>query len=91
MDRIPLPGSNFGIAPPLGTDTFILLTTSSQLPNPEVLNFEGVVRGGSRGLSTPLDELLEATSGASRGAALTTPTDWGVQVLQTHSATALSK
>jgi hypothetical protein len=85
MDQIPLPGMVFRITPPFGTDTYILLTTSSQLPEPDALNFEGVSRGGSRSISSPLEDLLQATSGASRGAAVATPTDWGVQVLQTHS------
>jgi hypothetical protein len=85
MDQIPLPGVTFRISPPFGTDTYILLTTSSQLPEPDLLNFEGVVRGGSRGISSPLDDLLQSTSGASRGVSVATPTDWGIQVLQTRS------
>jgi hypothetical protein len=91
MDQIPLPGVTFHIAPPFGTDTYILLTTSSQLPNPEALNFDGVVRGGSRSVMSPLDELLQAASGASRGTAIPTPTDWGIQMLQTHSSQAAVK
>jgi hypothetical protein len=85
MDQIPLPGITVSITPPFGTDTYILLTTSSQLPEPNVLTFEGVVRSGSRGVSNPLEDLLKSTSGAARGFEVATPTDWGIQLLQTHS------
>jgi hypothetical protein len=91
LPEIPLPSSGFRIAPPYGTDTYIMLTTSSQLPDPGVLNFDGVVRGASRGVGNPLDDLLTATSGASRAARIPTPTDWGIQIIQTHSVIALPK
>ncbi len=39
LDQIPLPGGRFRIGPPYGTDTYVLLSTSTPLSNPDVLNF----------------------------------------------------
>jgi hypothetical protein len=85
LDQIPLPGTNFKIAPPFGTDTYILLTTSTPLSDPDVLNFEGVVRAGQRGFSPPLETLLGSTSAGTHGSMAEMPTDWGVEYLQLHS------
>jgi hypothetical protein len=74
--------------PPFGTDTFILLTTGTQLANPKLLNFEGVVRDKSvsRGATSPLEELLiSASEGTRAGNPVATPTEWSVQILQIHS------
>ena len=85
LASIPLPGSTFHISPPYGTDTYLLLTTSTPLPDPDVLNFEGVARGGTRGISSPLEQLLQSTSSGTRGATSEAPTDWSLQIVQTHS------
>jgi len=85
LASIPLPGLTFRITPPYGTDTYLLLTTSTPLPDPDVLNFEGVARGGSRGATSPLGALLQSTSSGSRGATGEAPTDWSLQIVQTHS------
>jgi hypothetical protein len=86
MKTIPLPGLVFRITPPYGTDTYVLLTTSSALPEPDILNFDGVVRGGSRGAAeSPLESLLRSASEGTRGNGVETPTDWGVDLLQTQS------
>jgi len=85
LTSIPLPGMTFRITPPYGTDAYILLTTSTPLPDPDVLNFEGVVRGGSRGVSNPLEDLLQATSSGTRGSLGEAPTDWSVQIVLMHS------
>jgi hypothetical protein len=85
LDQIPLPGAKFLITPPFGTDTYVLLTTSTPLSNPDALNFEGVVRGGERGVSSPLETLLGSTSAGTRGSMAEMPTDWGVEYLQMHS------
>ena len=37
------------VGPPFGVDTMILLSTAQPLPDPSVLNFEGVARGATRG------------------------------------------
>jgi len=85
LASIPLPGSRFGISAPFGTDTYLMLTTSTALPDPDVLTFSGVARGGTRGISSPLEQLLQTTSSGSRGASVEAPTDWGLQLVQTHS------
>ena len=85
LDQIPLPGAKFLITPPFGTDTYVLLTTSTPLANPDALNFEGVVRGGERGVASPLETLLGSTSAGTRGSMAEMPTDWGVEYLQMHS------
>jgi len=90
LASIPLPGT-FRISPPFGTDTYLLLTTSTPLPDPDVLNFEGVARGGTRGVGSPLEELLRTTSSGSRGASAEAPTDWSLQMLQVHSQPAAAK
>jgi hypothetical protein len=85
LDVIPLPGSNFHIAPPFGTDTYILITTATPLTAPEALNFDGVVKGGMRGGQSPLESLLRSASSATRGQETEAPTNWSVQTVQMHS------
>ena len=85
LASIPLPGTTFRIAPPYGTDTYILLTSETPLPEPDVLNFQGVVRGGARGAPNPLENLLQSASSGTRGSEIPAPTDWSIQVVQMHS------
>jgi hypothetical protein len=40
------PRAHLESRPPFGVDTMILLSTAQPLPDPSVLNFEGVARGG---------------------------------------------
>jgi hypothetical protein len=69
------------VGPPFGVDTMILLTTAQPLPDPSVLNFEGVARGAARGVKTPLEQLLSSASSGSRGigAEVEVPTNWGIE------------
>jgi hypothetical protein len=74
------------IGPPYGVDTLILLSTSQPLPDPYVLNFEGVASRGSRGAGTPLQALLSGrSSGSTRGVEGEVPTDWGLSTLRLRS------
>lgn len=74
------------IGPPYGIDTLILLSTSQPLPDPYVLNFEGVASRGARGIETPLQKLLsDRSSGSTRGLEGEAPTDWGLSILRLHS------
>ena len=71
---------------PYGVETLILLSTDEPLPDPYVLNFEGVVSRGGRGMDTPLGKLLgDRSSGNSRGLDEPVPTDWGMSMLHLHS------
>jgi hypothetical protein len=81
--RIPLPGTPFPVVPPLGNDTYLLLTTSTPLANYNALNFEGVVSRGA-GMS-PLEDLLDATSAGNQTRGVPIATDWSVQPVQLQS------
>jgi len=68
------------VGPPFGVDTIVLLSTSQPLPDPGVLDFEGVARGATRGVKSPLERLLSNASSGSRGfeTEVEVPTDWGI-------------
>ena len=80
--EILLPRSKIEISPPFGLDTYILLITDQQLPDPGALNFEAAA---TRGAVTPLQGLLDGASRGTRGASVAEPTDWSVQYLHLHS------
>jgi hypothetical protein len=63
----------------------ILLSTAQPLPDPSVLNFEGVARGATRGARTPLQELLSNASGGTRGSGAEVPTNWGIETQSLRS------
>jgi hypothetical protein len=69
--------------PPFGRETFVLLTTSQPLDDPSVLNFKAALsNANTRGASSPLQQLLESTSHATRGVDPALPPDWSVEYLQ---------
>jgi hypothetical protein len=81
-----LPGAPvLRIGPPFGVDTLILLSTEQPLADPFVLNFEGVASRGTRGVSSPLERLLNQTSGGTRGFSDAVPTNWGIGLTTVHS------
>ena len=63
---------------PYGLDTYFLISTEEPIPNPSVLQWAGIRTRGPKG-STPLEELLSRTGGASRSMepVLTSPA-WSV-------------
>ena len=75
------------VGPPYGIDTMVLLSTAQPLPDPSVLNFDGVARGATRGASNPLQQLLSGASSGSRGfsANVEVPTDWGIETQSLRS------
>ena len=83
------------VAEPFGTDTYILLSTNEQLPDPEVLNFEGVqkeTRGGSAGGRNPLQDLLASVGSATRGAeSKQAPGEWSIERLSFRSVPAAKR
>jgi hypothetical protein len=72
---------------PFGLESMILLTTTQPLPDPYVLDFEGVARSVSRGAQTPFEKLLSNASSGSRGGVpdADIPTDWGIQIMPLRS------
>ncbi len=81
-----LPGARtLRIEPPYGIDTLVLLSTAHPLPDPDVLNFEGVASRGAQRTESPLERLLRRTSGGMRGSPGEVPTDWGVELTTIHS------
>ena len=82
-----LPGAPvLRIGPPYGVDTLILLSTEQPLADPYVLNFEGVAARSTRGVASPLEKLLNQTSGGTRGFSGEVPTNWGIGLMTVHSA-----
>jgi hypothetical protein len=75
------------VGAPFGVDTMILLSTAQPLPDPSVLNFDGVARGATRGVTSPLEQLLSGASSGSRGlgAEVEVPTNWGIQTMSLRS------
>jgi hypothetical protein len=81
-----LPGAPaLRIGPPYGVDTLILLSTAQPLPDPYVLNFEGVASRGAGEAQSPLERLLRQTSGGTRGFSGEVPTSWGIGLITVHS------
>lgn len=81
-----LPGAPaLRIGPPYGVDTMILLSTAQPLPDPYALNFEGVASRGTRGSGSPLEKLLNQTSGGTRGFSGEIPTSWGLGLITIRS------
>ncbi|WP_447972031.1 caspase family protein [Nitrospira sp. Kam-Ns4a] len=81
-EEIPLgPGELLQITEPFGTDTYILLATKEALPDPDVLDAEGVrTRGGARGPDNELGRLIESIGTTTRGGKpLAAPSAWSIQ------------
>lgn len=77
-----LPGApTLRIGPPYGVDTLILLSTAQPLPDPYLLNFEGVASRGAGGGQSPLENLLIQTSAGTRGFSGEVPTNWGLGLM----------
>jgi hypothetical protein len=68
------------VAEPFGTDCYFLLATSTPIPDPSILDFQGVAgdRGTRRGGGDPLADLLLGV-GNSRGTPRGVRTDWLVE------------
>jgi hypothetical protein len=73
------------VGAPYGVDTMILLGTAQPLPDPTVLDFEGVSRPAARGGVSPLEELFAKTSRGMRGAGSESdgeiPMGWTIQAM----------
>ena len=81
-----LPGAPvLRIGPPYGVDTLVMLSTEQPLADPYALNFEGVASRGTRGVASPLEKLLNQTSGGTRGFSGEVPTNWSIGLMTVHS------
>jgi len=77
--EIPLDRSSFGVSAPFGIDTYFLLTSDEPLPDPWILEWDGVRPRGPKG-QTPLAELLAVTGGSARSAdRVPTPASWSIE------------
>jgi hypothetical protein len=87
QEHYDLAGAAFSIGPPFGTDTFILIATAEQLPDPTVLNSEGVrTRSASPG-GVSLQDLLANVGARTRTVnRRPVPTDWSIQKISVQSA-----
>jgi hypothetical protein len=71
-------GASFAVEPPYGVDTYFLLTTDEALPNPWILEWDGV-RSATSDTPTALEQLLMLTGSAERGPSLVTPSSWSLE------------
>jgi hypothetical protein len=71
--------SRFEIAPPYGIDTYFLLTTDEPLPNPSILQWDGVQ--GDRAPHNALEELLIRTADGSRAPRRAIASTWSIERL----------
>jgi hypothetical protein len=71
------PSSAFVVEPPYGVDTYFLLSTEEPLPNPWILEWEGV-RTRNAEATTPLGHLLAQTGSGVRAVSITTPLTWSI-------------
>jgi Caspase domain len=76
----------FTVSEPYGVDTFMMLTTATQLADPTVLEGDAVrARESTRAAADPLTRLLAQTGSGKRGRSTSTPTDWSFERLTIQS------
>ncbi|HET7435794.1 MAG TPA: caspase family protein [Thermoanaerobaculia bacterium] len=68
----------FEVQPPYGVDTYFLLTTDEQLPDPSILEWDGV-RTRDVEPHSELEKLLLTTGFAARAPSLVTPSSWSLE------------
>jgi hypothetical protein len=74
----------FQIGKPFGPDTYILLTSNDQIPNPELMESKGVrTRSASRG--NALVDLLSNIGTTTRAGTKIIPVDWSINRITTVS------
>jgi hypothetical protein len=66
------------VEPPYGVDTYVLLSTDEALPNPWILEWDGVRTRDVSGAS-PLERLLAETGAGTRSVRVVTPANWSIQ------------
>jgi Caspase domain len=81
--EIPI-GKPFEVAPPYGTDTYYLLSTADPLPNPWILEWDGV-RTRLPETLTPLEEVLLSMQSGLRAGTFMTHSPWSIERLVLES------
>lgn len=71
--------SAFSIVRPYGIDTYFLLSTEEPLPNPSILEWDGVRAATWTHPLTPLEELLFLTTTGTRSARVLTTSRWSIE------------
>jgi hypothetical protein len=74
------------MTPPFGLDTYILLTTDENIPDPYILEFDGIrTRGQTRGEDPLLAKLLYAVGTGSRRPGAVAPMNWSIDRMYLRS------
>jgi hypothetical protein len=73
-----------GMAPPFGLDTYVLLVSEERIPDPYILEFQGVITRG-KGSDTPLAKLLHDIGTASRAPQTDVPLNWSIDRIYLRS------
>lgn len=88
-ERMPLPaeGHLFTVAPPVGMDSFFLLSSEEPLPDPGILNFSGVrTRAEPEGPETELSDLLFGLGEGTRSTSRSVPLNWSIERVAVFTA-----
>lgn len=74
-------GHGFSVSPPFGTDTLVLLTSASALPDPSVLAIEPLHRGQKAHgpCSHPMECLIFGINEDATRSTLSAPLDWSIE------------
>jgi len=75
---IALDRSDFQASDPFGLDTYFLLSTDEPLPNPNILEWDGV-RTPQRQPESALEQLLAMTASGTRSLSVITPANWSIE------------
>jgi hypothetical protein len=70
--------SAFEAARPYGVDTYFLLSTDEPLPDPSILDWDGV-RAPASTAPQQLQQLLALTASGTRSGSLLTPASWSIE------------
>jgi hypothetical protein len=82
-------GFLFEVGPPVGMDSFFLVTSAEAIPQPGVFNFQGVrTRGPMAGDQTDLSRLFDGLGSGTRGAKQPVPTNWSLERITVRSVEA---
>jgi hypothetical protein len=73
--------AKFSVMEPYGVDTYFLLSTDEPLPNPSILEWDGVRAPSWNAPPTPLEELFLLTTDPTRGRRTVVTSRWSLEKL----------